>query len=162
MEVREDATLSGICCNTVLVLLPLLNNFGDFGRDTWFCDWNGRWGRDLGYGWDLCEISILEIKDFPSSCEDYCGKLNRLLKISKQRRICWCHIGFLFDRSLNEIWSKTVQLMDVRPLWNSSLHLPEITAKYSQASPSRVVTVWKHSCSDWKIRKECDVKPRTK
>jgi hypothetical protein len=62
----------------------------------------------------------------------------------------------LFDRSLNDIWSSTVQVMNIRPLWNQSLHLPGMTVRYCQTSPSRVVIVLKHNCWDWKASKECD------
>jgi hypothetical protein len=49
--------------------------------------------------------------------------------------------------------------MNIRPLWNQSLHLPGVTVKYSATSPSRVVIVLKHNCWDWKVSKECDAMP---
>jgi hypothetical protein len=92
--------------------------------------------------------------------EHYCRKLNRPLNVSKEPPIWSCHVNSLSSINLStKIWLRAGQVMDVRSVWNQSLHLPEMTANCSQTSHFPVATAMRHSRLDGKFPKACDVKP---
>jgi hypothetical protein len=76
VEVTETATLSDIRDKTILLFLLLLNNFGDFRWETCFVIGIEDRVDTLATG----EIITVVVKNFRSSCKNYCGKLNRPFK----------------------------------------------------------------------------------
>jgi hypothetical protein len=156
MEVIGNQTFSGICCTNKFLFFSSFSSIcGEFGRETWLCDWTWRSGRDFGDGWDSCAIIIVIIKNCPCSSEDSDGKLNYPFNVSKQRPGWWCHIHSL---SSIDLWIKSGR--GQYKWWMSGwceinlCTFPKRVRICSQTLPSRVVTIVKHRCSNWKIQKE--------